>query len=122
MADIPKYRSYSQLEQFLHNFYSLLQTAKIHRDNHKLVIDGIKKFSESINKCLQDDSLSIQVSNGRLFIEDGKLPYNRTTKNLFDNIIRYFDARDLEGLRLFKATKQASSKDILAFMRLLDSS
>ena len=122
MTDAPKYRSYSQLEEFLHNFYSLLQTARIHRDNHKLVIDGIEKFSESINKCLQDDSLSIQVSNDRLFVEDEKLPYNRTTKNLFDNIIRYFDARSLEGLRLFKATKQASPKDILVFMRLLDSS
>jgi HD-GYP domain-containing protein (c-di-GMP phosphodiesterase class II) len=122
MTDAPKYRSYSQLEEFLHNFYSLLQTARIHRDNHKLVIDGIEKFSESINKCMKDDLLSINISNDRLFIEDEKLPYNRTTKNLFDNIIHYFDARNLEGLRLFKATKQASSKDILAFMRLLDSS
>jgi len=122
MADVPKYRSYSHLEQFLHNFYSLLQTARIHKDNHKLVIEGIEKFSESINKCIQDDLLTIKISNDRLFIEDEKLPYNRTTKNLFDNIVRYFDFRDLEGLRLFKTIRQASSKDILAFMRLLDSS
>ncbi len=123
MTDIPKYRSYSQLERFLHNFYSLLQTARIYRDNHKLVIEGIKNFSESINNCMeQDDLLSIKVSNDRLFVEDEKLPYNRTTKNLIDNIVRYFDVRGLEGLSLFKAIKQASSNDILAFMRLLDSS
>jgi HD-GYP domain-containing protein (c-di-GMP phosphodiesterase class II) len=122
MADAPKYRSYSHLEQFLHNFYSLLQTARIHRDNHKLVIEGTEKFSESIKICIQGDSLSIKISNDRLYIEDEKLPYNRTTKHLFDNIVRYFDIRGLEGLRLFKTIKQASSKDILAFMRMFDSS
>jgi hypothetical protein len=123
MTDIPKYRSYSQLERFLHNFCSLLQTARIYRDNHKLVIEGIKNFSESINNCMeQDDLLSIKVSNNRLFVEDEKLPYNMTTKNLIDNIVRYFDVRGLEELSLFKAIKQASSNDILAFMRLLDSS
>ena len=43
MTDAPKYRSYSQFEEFLHNFYSLSQTARIHSDNHTLVIEGIEK-------------------------------------------------------------------------------
>jgi len=122
MADAAKYRSYSQFEEFLHNFYSLIQTARIHRDNHTLVIEGIEKFSESINRCMQNKSLTFKISNDQLFVEDERLPYNRTTKNLFDNIIRYFDIRSLEGLRLFEASKHASSKEILTFLRLLDSS
>ena len=122
MTDVAKYRSYSQLEEFLRNFYSLIQTARIHKDNHKLVIDGIGKFSESINRCMENESLTFRISNDQLFVEDEKLPYNRTTKNLFDNIIRYFDIRGLEGLRFSKATKHASAKEILTFMRLLDSS
>ena len=122
MADTPKYRSYSQFEEFLHNFYSLTQLARIHRDNHKLVIEGIAKFIESIKNCIQDDSLTLKISNGQLFVDDEKLPYNRTTKHLFDNIAHYFDVRGLEGLRLSNAAAQASSKDILVFMRLLDSS
>lgn len=122
MTDAPKYRSYSQFEEFLHNFYSLTQLARIHRDNHRLVIEGITKFIESTGRCIQDDSLTLKISNGQLFVEDEKLPYNRTTKHLFDNIVRYFDARGLEGLRLSSAAPSASSKDILVFMRLLDSS
>jgi len=122
MTDTAKYRSYSQFEEFLHNFYSLIQTARIHRDNHKLVIEGIEKFSVSIDECMQSKSLTFKISNDQLFVEDEKLPYNRTTKNLFDNILRYFDIRGLEGLRLFEAIKLASSKDILIFLRLLDSS
>jgi HD-GYP domain-containing protein (c-di-GMP phosphodiesterase class II) len=122
MTDTPKYRSYSDLERFLHNFYSLLQTARIHRDNHKLVIEGLGKFSTSLSKCMQDDSLSVKVSNDRLFIEDEKLPYNQSTKILTGNIVRYFENRGLEGLTIFKVIGQVKSQDILGFMRLLDSS
>jgi len=120
MTDAPKYRSYSQFEEFLHNFYSLSQTARIHSENHTLVLEGIEKFSESINSCMDDDSLTFKISNDQLYVDDEKLTYNRTTKNLFDNIIRYCDIRGLEGVRLLEAVKHASPKEILVFMRLLD--
>jgi HD-GYP domain-containing protein (c-di-GMP phosphodiesterase class II) len=122
MADAAKYRSYSQFEEFLHNFYSLSQTVRIHNENHTLVIAGIEKFSESINSCMENKSLTFKISNDQLFVDDEKLPYNRTTKNLFDNIIRYFDTRSLEGVRLLEAVKHASAMEILAFIRLMDSS
>ena len=120
MTDAPKYRSYSQYEEFLHNFYSLSQTARIHSDSHTLVLEGIEKFSESINSCMDDNSLTFKISNDQVYFDDEKLSYNRTTKNLFDNIIRYFDTRSLEGVRLLEDIKQAPEKKILAFMRLLD--
>ena len=120
MTNKAKYRSYSAFEEFLHNFYSLSQTAKIHSETHTLVIEGIEKFTESINKCMEDDSLTFKISNDQLFVDDEKLAYSRTTKNLFDNIIRYCDTRDLDGIRLLDTVKQASSEKILTFMRLLD--
>lgn len=122
MTKAAKYRSYSEFEEFLLNFYSLSQTARIHSENHTLVIEGIKKFSESINSCMDDDSLTLKISNDQLYVDDEKLPYTKTTKSLFDNIIRLFDARGLEGVRLLETIKHASAKEILAFMRLLDSS
>jgi len=122
MPDGAKYRSYSLFEEFLHNFYSMSQNARIHSETHTLVIDGIEKFSESINSCMENESLTLKISNDRLFVDDEKLPYNRTTKNLFDNIIRYFDIRGLEGVRFLEAVKHSSAKEILAFMRLLDNS
>ena len=120
MSDTVKYRSYSKFEEFLHNFYSLSQTARIHSDSHTLVLEGIEKFSESINSCMDNDSLTFKISNDQVYVDDEKLSYNRTTKNLFDNIVRYFDTRALEGVRLLEDIKQAPEKKILAFMRLLD--
>jgi HD-GYP domain-containing protein (c-di-GMP phosphodiesterase class II) len=120
MTDAAKYRSYSKFEEFLHNFYSLSQTARIHSEVHTLVIEGVEKFAESINKCMDDESLTFKISNDQLYVDDEKLRYNRTTKNLFDNIIRYCDTRDLDGLCLLEDVKHTSAKEILAFMRLLD--
>jgi HD-GYP domain-containing protein (c-di-GMP phosphodiesterase class II) len=122
MTDTSKYRSYSQFEEFLHNFFSLSQNARVHSDNHTLVIRGIEKFSGSINNCMGNESLMLKISNDQLFIDDEKLPYNNITKNLFDNIIRYFDARGLEGVRFLEAVKDASSEEVLAFLRLLEHS
>lgn len=122
MTDAAIYGSYSQFEEFLHNFFSLIQTAKIHSENHTLVVDGIKKFFESIDNCMENESLTFKISNDRLYVDDEKLPYNRTTKNLFDNVTRFFAGRDLEGVRFHQSVKDATAKDVLAFMRLLDSS
>ncbi|MFC1815159.1 HD-GYP domain-containing protein [Thermodesulfobacteriota bacterium] len=120
MTDAAQYRSYSQFEEFLQNFYSLSQTAKIHSNDHTLVIEGIEKFLESINSCMENESLTFKISNNQLFVDDEKLPYNKITKNLFDNIIRYFDTRGLEGVRLLEAVKHASAKEVLVFMRLME--
>ena len=99
MTDSAKYTSYSRFEEFLLNFFSLSQNARIHNDNHTLIVRGIEKFFESINDCAENESLTLKISNDQLFINDEKLPYKRTTKNLFDNIIGYFDTRGLEGVR-----------------------
>ena len=120
MANLLKYRSYTLYETFLHSFYNLLQTARIHSDNHKLVAAGISKFYDSFASCMQDESLSIKISNDRFFIQDEQLSYNRTSKNLIDNMVRYFNDRGLVGLKFFMVSERASDKDILAFMRLLD--
>ncbi len=120
MTDAGKHSAHSQAEEFLRNFFSLSQTARIHSEHHTLVIKGLENLSESINNCMENGSLTFKISNDQLYVNDEKLPYIRSTKNLFDNIIRYFASRDLEGLRLLAAVKQASAEDTLAFLRLLE--
>jgi HD-GYP domain-containing protein (c-di-GMP phosphodiesterase class II) len=120
MTDTSKYRSYSRLEKFMQNFYTLLQTIRIHRDNHKLVIEGVSNFIKSITAYMEGNSLVIKIVTSRLVVEDEILPYNRTTKNLIDNMVNYFNARGLEGVRLLESVKKASAKDILSFIHLLD--
>jgi len=106
--------------EFLHSFFSLLQAIKIHGDNNRLVVQGVTKFIESIGRCMEEDSLAIKTSKGLLFIEEEKIPYSKRSKNLIDNMVYYFDDRNLEGLRFFSGVLKALPKDILIFMRSLD--
>jgi HD-GYP domain-containing protein (c-di-GMP phosphodiesterase class II) len=122
MPDSAKYRPYSQYQEFLLNFYSLIQNTRIHSDNHPLIKAGIEKISESMNNCMENDALTLKISNDQLFIDNEKLPYNRSTKNLFDNIIGYFGARGLEGVRLLEDVKHVSAKEFLTFLHLLQQS
>ena len=107
-------------EEFLQSFFSLLQALRIHGDNNKLVVDGAFKFSNNLARSMEGESIAIKASKGILFIEEEKLPYTKRSKNLIDNMVHYFDARNLEGLRLFNGIKQASPENILKFMRLLE--
>jgi len=108
-------------EDFLVSFFSLLQAIKIHGDNNRLVVDGVRKFNENLAHCMEEDSFTIKASKGFLFFEDEKIPYTKRTKNLIDNMVHYFDARNLEGLRFFSDFDKASPKDILVLIRGLDS-
>lgn len=121
MSDGGKNKAYSEFEKFVRDFYSLSQMARIHSESHTLVTEGIEKFSNSIKSCLDGDALTFKISNDQLYLDDEKLSYNRTTKSLFDNIIRYFNARGLEGVRLLKAVTEAPAMEILSFMHLLGS-
>lgn len=122
MTDSTTYKSYSQLEEFLLHFYSLIQNTRIHSDNHALVIGGVENFYKSMINCLENDALALKISNDQLFVDGEKLPYNKTTKNLFDNVIHYFDTRNLEGMRFLEDVKHTSPEEILAFLHLLQQS
>jgi HD-GYP domain-containing protein (c-di-GMP phosphodiesterase class II) len=107
-------------EDFLVSFFSLLQAIKIHDDNNRLVVDGIRKFNENLAYCMEEDSFTIKASKGFLFFEDEKLPYTKRSKHLIDNMVLYFDARNLEGLRFFSDIEKVSSRDIMVLMRGLE--
>ncbi len=122
VADKQKYRSHTPQEGFLYSFYGVLQTCRIHSENHRLVVEGIAKFYSFLSRCMRNEqSLSVTVSNDRIFFQEEKLPYNPNSKNLIDNMVQYFNERNLEGLKFHESFMDGSEKDFLEFMVLLDS-
>jgi HD-GYP domain-containing protein (c-di-GMP phosphodiesterase class II) len=107
-------------EELLRSFFSLLQATRIHEDNNKLVVETLEKLTTNLSRSMEGDSLSLKASKGLLFIEEEKIPYSKKSKTLIDNMVHYFDARNLEGLRFFHKILQASPSALLIFMRSLD--
>ena len=114
-------KSNLQGEVFLRAFYRLIQTVKIHQDNNHLLIECAKDLVNSMAALwVDEESLTIKVSRGRFLLEDEKLLYRRENVNLIQEMLRYFEQRNLQGLRFHRPVKDCSFEEILSFVRLLN--
>jgi len=108
-------------EDFMRSLYSLLKTAKIHKANNQVVLDGVKKFMANVARLTIDDShLSIKASSGSIIIQDEKVAYKKDSKIIMGNMLNYFEQRNLEGLLLSHTVQNESIENILGFMRALN--
>jgi len=105
---------------FFKLLYHLIHTARIHKDNNQLIRDCLGKFKGLLDKMTKEDDLKIQIWRGRFHINGEKLPHRRDTINLANQLIKYFYARGMGGLRFLLISEKASSADVLTFIRLLD--
>jgi HD-GYP domain-containing protein (c-di-GMP phosphodiesterase class II) len=110
-------------EDFLKTFYKLVYLAKIHQFNNPLLTECIGDFKNVAGRLFEeDDHITFQVSRGNIFIQDEKLLHHREIGKLVNNILQYFEKRDLQGLCIFAAVQEASDKEIIDFGRILNES
>jgi len=115
-------QSYNRLsEELLRTLYGLLRAVRIYHDSNKLVTDSVKMLIRMIIQLLgEDDSLTIRIVNNRFFVQDEKLLYGRERESLITTILKYFEERDVNGLRFYASIKNASHDAILDFARLMN--
>ncbi len=107
--------------RFVRALYRLTQTAKIHDDSNKLLIECAKEFGDAVAQwCTEEEDLKIQISHGRFFLQDDKLYYPREAAKLMRGMYQYFETLGLQGLRLYADLKDAPLDQILGFARLLN--
>jgi len=110
-------------EDFLKTFYRLIYLAKIHQVNNPLLIECIGNFKKVAGRMLEeDDHITLQVSRGNIFIQDEKLLHRREISKFVNNILQYFEKRELHGLCFYAAVQEASDKEIIEFGRILNES
>jgi HD-GYP domain-containing protein (c-di-GMP phosphodiesterase class II) len=108
-------------EEFIRAFYSLLQAARLHANNNEVVLDRFGFFLECVTRLTIDEyTLTMKVSSGHIIIQDDVLIYKKNTKNIIDNLIHYFELRNLEGLHFSNSVKEASLDNVLTFIRALN--
>jgi len=101
-------------EDFLKTFYRLIYLAKIHQVNNPLLIECIGNFKKVAGRMLEeDDHITLQVSRGNIFIQDEKLLHRREISKFVNNILQYFEKRELHGLCFHAAAQEASDKEII---------
>lgn len=108
-------------ETILRSFYWLLQTAKIHRDNNKVLRECARQFINSIIQlCIEEPHLTIQVFGGRFYLGEKKLIYRMESIDLVHAMLHLFESRGLQGLRLYVTLNDSPIEQVLAFARILN--
>ena len=108
-------------ERFLRTLFRLIQAVKLYQDNSQLLTECVKDFVDAIaQRCTDEVHVTIQITRGRIFLQDEKFLYRRGTVSLNRRILHYFEERRLQGLRFYAAIKDSSAGEILAFARLLN--
>ncbi|MDM8549306.1 HD-GYP domain-containing protein, partial [Desulfobacterales bacterium HSG2] len=104
-------------------FYSLIQMARIHRENNRLLIDSARNFVRVVVLLGSDKgSLTVRFIDKRIWLQERKLLYRPETSNLFDDILRYFEKRGVFGFRFHIGIRKASFKQLMTFIHLLKNS
>jgi HD-GYP domain-containing protein (c-di-GMP phosphodiesterase class II) len=96
--------------------------ARIHQDNNQVLIECTENFVSTLAQMgAEDEHVTIQIFNGRFFLQDEKFIYQRETANLISSMLQYFEKRSLHGLRFSTGLNTSSINQVLNFMRTLNS-
>ncbi|MBN2420351.1 MAG: HD domain-containing protein [Deltaproteobacteria bacterium] len=106
--------------EFVKAFYKLIYTARLHKDNNKLLRDCLEKFKKITDSMTGEGDLKLQAWRGRFYFNGEKLIHGRDVSNLINEMIKYFSARDTGGFHFFVTSRDATPQGIMTFIRLVD--
>ena len=108
-------------ERFVCSFFRLLQTARIHEENNRLVAEASLNFVEMTRELLSGQShLLIEVHGGHLYVEDARLVYSSETSAPVEATVRLFERAHLQGMCFNSGILACSPPEMFRFMRLLN--
>jgi HD-GYP domain-containing protein (c-di-GMP phosphodiesterase class II) len=107
-------------QQFLSAMNMLLQSARIHRDNNRVLISSVRQFISIIRHFLEEeDEVTLLTYAGRFYLQQEKIVYRSNISGIAKSLLEFFEQRKLNGFRFLPAVAEASAADIASFARLL---
>lgn len=98
----------------------LIQIAKLYEDNNKLILEAVEALKQAVKQSGNGNGqASLQIFNGRFFLQEEKLPLLRKDARLFNHMLNFLEKRSVFGLHFDANLKNTPPKEILTFVRLL---
>lgn len=108
-------------EEVLQAFFRLLQTTRIHRENNRLLIGCAENLVQTIVEFnAREDHILLRFRQRRLYVQSAKMVYRPENEGLINNLLAYFEARQMQGIRIYNNIKSASVAEVVRFGRLLN--
>lgn len=101
----------------------LIQIAKLYDDNNKLVASAVAALKQSIQKASSDNGpVSLQIHNGRFYLQQETVPLVRKNAQLFNRVLRYLETRRIFGFHFDSDLEAIAIPEVTAYVRLLHQS
>ena len=101
----------------------LIQIGRLCEDNNNLVVEAVETFKCAVrNACQGEPQVSLQIYNGRFFLQQEKLPLLRKHIVLLNKMMEFLEKRKIFKWRFRAGLDMFDGKNILLFTRLLDHS
>lgn len=120
MANENNTQSRLRAVEFIKALYNLIYTARIHKDNNRLLKECLVRFKGFLDDMTEEGDLEIQIWRERFHFRGEKLRHGRESHNLVNEMIKYFTDRSIGGFHFLAASQKASAKDIMILIRILD--
>jgi len=100
----------------------LISSAKVYEDNSQLLASAVRNFVAIIESLArEDDEILLLASGGRFYLQHEKVPHSSSFAAMVNTMLTFFEKRRIKGLRFYPSSAQASTGDVAAFARLLNS-
>jgi len=101
----------------------LIQIAKLYDDNNKLVASAVSAFKQRIHQSGNgSEHVSLQIHNGRFYLQEEKVPLYRKDAQLFNRILKYLETRQICGFHFASDLGMIAIPEFTTFVRLLHQS
>ncbi|MDD4355658.1 MAG: HD domain-containing protein [Smithellaceae bacterium] len=109
-------------QEFLKFLYRLINTVRIYRDNNHLIRKGVGELKGVMDSLSGGDDISVHLWRGRFHIRGERLQYRRDLSSIINGMVAFFTQRTIGQIIFFNASKNVSTEDFVAVIRLLNDS
>lgn len=106
-------------EKFVVFFFKMYQAVRIYQNNSELLEDYLAGFTNTLEHLIGNEEFSFVAANGLLCVQGETLRYRRDNNRIFNDVVNFFQLRELEGIILYPAVKKAHSGEVLSVIRML---
>lgn len=118
--DNPALKNISTGQQFLQIFNLLISTARTYQDNNQALINSVEQFVRFMQQLLQEsEEVTLMFTEGGFYLQEEKIVCDRSAVSLARTMSRFFETRNLEGLRFHDSLRQAPFTEISCLARLI---
>jgi len=106
-------------ERFVVFFFKMYQSVRLYQNNSQMLEEYLTGFRKSLEGLIVNEEFSFLVSSGLLCVQGETLRYRRDNNRIFNDVVAFFEHRELEGLIFYPTVKKALPEELLSFFRIL---